>query len=175
MRVLTTDPPPAEVETLLERRRKLGTDLLDEIWEGVIHMNPAPRPRHGLLVVQLTGALIAPAAAARLEVIDIFNLGEPDDFRIPDAGLITPGAEAVFLDTAALVIEVLSPGDETWEKLPFYAAHNVDEVLIADPDERTLTWLALTGGEYHPVQQSALIDLCPARLTELISWPAAGA
>ena len=38
---LVLDPPPADFEALLERRRKLGQDLLDEVWEGVYHMNPA--------------------------------------------------------------------------------------------------------------------------------------
>jgi hypothetical protein len=28
------------------------------------------------------------------------------------------------------VIEIVSPGDESWDKLPFYAAHEVDEALI---------------------------------------------
>ena len=30
-----------------------------------------------------------------------------------------------------LVIEIVSPGDDTWKKLPFYAAHDVDELLIS--------------------------------------------
>jgi hypothetical protein len=39
---LVRDPPPAEFQALLERRQHLGQDLLDEVWEGVHHMNPAP-------------------------------------------------------------------------------------------------------------------------------------
>jgi len=42
----------------------------------------------------------------------------------------------VWHETAALAIEILSPND-TWEKLPFFAVHEVDELLIVDPDERT--------------------------------------
>jgi hypothetical protein len=42
MPTLIKDPPPAGFEELLERRRQLGQDLLDEMWEGVYHMNPAP-------------------------------------------------------------------------------------------------------------------------------------
>jgi hypothetical protein len=28
-------------------------------------------------------------------------------------------------------------------RLPFYVKHNVDEVVIVDPDERKVSWLAL--------------------------------
>ena len=52
---------------------------------------------------------------------------------MPDGGLHRPGAAGVWQATAALVIEIVSPGDDTVEELPFYAAHNVDEVLIIDP------------------------------------------
>ena len=30
----------------------------------------------------------------------------------------------------ALVIEIVSPYDDTWKKVPFYAKHGVDELLI---------------------------------------------
>jgi hypothetical protein len=42
MRTLLPDPPPAELEALLERRTKLGQDRKDEVWEGVLHLVPAP-------------------------------------------------------------------------------------------------------------------------------------
>jgi Uma2 family endonuclease len=45
--------------------------------------------------------------------------------------------------TAALVVEIVSPEDETWQKLPYYAAHEVDELLILDPEKRTVDWLGL--------------------------------
>jgi Uma2 family endonuclease len=48
--------------------------------------------------------------------------------------------------TAALV-EILSPADETPAKLPFYAAHQVDELLIVDPQSRTVSWCALVREE----------------------------
>ena len=41
MPTLVRDPQPAEFEALLERRRQLGQDLLDEVWEGVYVMNAA--------------------------------------------------------------------------------------------------------------------------------------
>jgi hypothetical protein len=35
MRTLLPDPPPAELQPLLERRRRSGADRFDEVWEGV--------------------------------------------------------------------------------------------------------------------------------------------
>jgi Uma2 family endonuclease len=104
-------------------------------------------------------------------MLGCFNLGTPDDYRVPDGGLFRPSPDALYCPTAALVIEILSPGDETWDKLPFYAAHNVDEVLIVDPPERLVHWLALTDGQYSPAQRSGLIALGPAQLAEQINWP----
>jgi Uma2 family endonuclease len=69
------------------------------------------------------------------------------------------------------VVEIVSPNDETWEKLPFHAAHKVDEVLIVDPQERSVSWLALADGEYHPVERSGLVDLGGQDLAEQLDWP----
>ena len=78
----------------------------------------------------------------------------------------------LYLPTAALAIEILSPGDDTWDKLPFYAAHRVDELLIVDPDSRTVDWRALAGDRYRPTTRSRLIELGAGELAERIDWPA---
>jgi Uma2 family endonuclease len=172
MPTLVCDPPPAEFEALLERRRRLGQDLLDEVWQGVYHMNPAPSRRHAQVAQQLAVLLDRPArAAALVPVISIFNLGEPDDFRVPGGGLLRPGPDEVYLPIAALVVEILSPGDKTWDKLGFYAAHGVDEVLIADPQERRVHWLGRTPEGYAPLDHSGLIELGPDELAAGIDWP----
>jgi Uma2 family endonuclease len=76
------------------------------------------------------------------------------------------------MSTAALVIEVLSPGDESWKKLPFYAAHGVEEVLIVNPAEHSIDWLGLSGDEYRPIERSTLIELSRGELAERLDWPA---
>ncbi len=63
MPTLVMDPAPAEIDALLERRRRLGLDHHDEMWEGVLHMNPAPHGRHHRIGQQLAVALDAQAAA----------------------------------------------------------------------------------------------------------------
>jgi Uma2 family endonuclease len=72
-----------------------------------------------------------------------------------------------------MVVEIVSPNDETWEKLSFYAAHHVDEVLIVDPQERSVNWLALADGEYHPIERSGLVALVAQDLAEQLDWPPA--
>jgi Uma2 family endonuclease len=174
MRTLVLDPPTAGLGEVLEGRRRSGLDRLDEVWEGVYHMVPAPSGEHAEISQQLAELLGPPARAAGLiAAIAEFNLGESDhDFRVPDGGLHRGRPMGVWHPTAALVVEIVSPNDETWEKLPFYAAHDVDEVLIVDPQERSVDWLALEAGEYRPVERSGLLDLSAQELAEQLDWPA---
>jgi Uma2 family endonuclease len=171
MPTLVRDPPPPEFAALLERRRRLGQDLFDEVWEGVLHMNPAPSGRHARIEAQLLAILQAPAAAAGLTVVGQFNLGEDEhDYRVPDGGLHRDFADRVFYPTAALVIEIVSPGDESWGKLDFYARSGIDELLIVDPQEKTVSWLELERGEYRHLKRSRLIELGTVELAEQIDW-----
>jgi Uma2 family endonuclease len=100
-----------------------------------------------------------------------FNLGEEQNYRVPDGGVHRPGPDLLYYPTAALVVEIVSPGDESWEKLPFYAAHDVDEVLIIDPEKRSIDWLGLQAGAYKRIARSALIDLGASDLCDRIDWP----
>ena len=90
---------------------------------------------------------------------------------MPDGGLHRPGPHQLYYSTAALVVEIVSPGDESWEKLAFYAKHDVDELLIVDPQERQVHWLALGEGGYRSIERSALIELGPDELAAQIDWP----
>lgn len=173
MTTLVLGAPPPELEALLERRRQAGVDRLDEVWQGVLHMVPGPSLEHARISQHLAVLLDGPAHAAGLmPAMSEFNLGESEhDFRVPDGGLHRPGAAGVWHATAAMVVEILSPDDESRQKLPFYAEHDVDEVLLVDPAERTVTWLALHDGEYAPVARSGLIELGPTELAERLDWP----
>jgi len=172
VRTRLSDPPPAELQEVLERRRRSGADRHDEVWEGVLHMMPTPSGAHMDVQQQLAVLLDAPARAVGLfPRIGGVNIGERDDYRVPDGVLQRERRSGVWHPTAALVLEILSPGDQTLEKLPFYAAHEVDEVLIVDPRQRTVRWSALRQGEYRAVQRSSLIDVGAAELAERIDWP----
>ena len=173
MATLVRDPPPAEFKALLERRRQLGQDRFDEMWDGVLHMNPAPSYEHQRISQQLAVILDPLARAAGLEaVIGGVNIGTADGYRIPDGSLHRPGSGGTYLSTAALALEIVSPGDETWDKLAFYASRRVDELLIVDPQERRVDWLGLgPNGEYAPLDTSGLIELSAVELADRIDWP----
>jgi len=170
MQTLIPDPLPAEVEALLERRREWGADRHDEVWEGVLHMSPPPSSRHELLVGQLARALDPLARAQSLGLLGAAGIGVKDDHRVPDLTLLRPPIQPQWQPTAALAIEVLSWREPAAKKLDFYAAHQVDELLIVDPDKRDVDWLALREGVYQPVLRSAVIGLGPAELAQLIDW-----
>jgi Uma2 family endonuclease len=172
MPTLVLDPQPPQIEALMESRRRAGLDERDEVWEGVLHMVPAADGGHAYLGQQIAELLGGRARARGLvPVVGGFNLGEGvEDFRVPDGGLHREIPRATWFSTAALVYEIVSPGDESWKKLPFYAAHGVEEVLIVDPAKRSVHWLGLADGEYRELQRSALIDLGPDELATQPEW-----
>lgn len=156
----------------IARRRRLGIDGRDEVWAGVYRMIPPPTFAHQSVGEQLAALLAEPARAAGLTaLIREFGVGTPGDFRVPDGVLLREGVEGPWQPTAALVLEILSPRDKTWQKLPFYASHGVQELLIVDPRKRTVRWLALADGGYEPVERSGLIEMGASELAELINWP----
>ncbi|MGI8729506.1 MAG: Uma2 family endonuclease [Solirubrobacteraceae bacterium] len=175
MRTLVLEPSSAGLDELLEHRRRAGLDRLDEVWEGVLHMVPAPSGQHADITQQLAVILDGPARAADLvPAMGEFNVGESErDYRVPDGGLHRQRPRGVWFPTVALVVEILSPGDESWEKLPFYARRGVEEIVVVDPTERTVHWLVLAGSEYRAIERSRLIDLGAADIAERIDWPSA--
>jgi Uma2 family endonuclease len=170
MPTVILDPLPVEIDELLVRRQELGLDRADEMWDGVLHVNPTPHGRHGRILQQLTVLLNGPSRAAGLLPLADFNLGTKGNYRVPDGGLHRPGPDEMYYPTAALVVEIVSPDDESWAKLPFYAAHYVDEVLIVDPQAHKVHWFALRSDGYDPIERSSLIDFGPAELAERIAW-----
>jgi Uma2 family endonuclease len=176
VRTLILEPSSVGLDELLERRHRSGLDRLDEVWEGVRHMVPAPSGEHADIAQQLAVILDGPARRAGfVPAMHEFNLGASEhDFRVPDGGLHRKRPRGVWQSTAALVVEIVSPGDESWEKLPFFARHSVDEVVVVEPSEPAVHWLALMDGDYRPIERSRLVDLGPADLIERIDWPPTG-
>ncbi len=75
------------------------------------------------------------------------------------------------MPTAAIVVEVLSPGDETWEKFGFFAVHGVEEVCVVDPRARSVRWFALAGPGYKESVASALLGVTAEDLAGQLHWP----
>jgi cytochrome P450 len=102
-------------------------------------MNPAPSGRHGDVESQLHVVLRPLAQRAGLRMRGQFNLGQDGDYRVPDGGLQQDATDRVYYATAALVIEIVSPGDESRGKVAFYAARGVEERadrVLGAPDSR---------------------------------------
>ena len=171
MKTVVLGELPAELEALLARRRALGQDLFDEIWDGEYHMAPAAHPWHGY-VDNLLAVLLDPLTrAAGLVGTGPFNLGEEGDYRVPDRGYHRVLPDTVWVPTAAIVVEVVSPDDETWDKFGFYAQHDVDEIGVAEPLEARLRWFELVEGSYVEADHSRLLGVSVAELSAQIDWP----
>jgi Uma2 family endonuclease len=170
--VVVLGPPPAELEELIERRHRLGLDLYDEVWEGTYHMAPAPRFDHANLAIALVRVLLPLTDRAGLVGGTPFNLGGPDNYRVPDLGWLRHPVHAVYVPTAALVVEVVSPDDETYDKLPFYAAHGVDEVMVVEGQERSVRIFSLAKGSYQETGHSDLLGVGAVDLVAAVQWPA---
>jgi hypothetical protein len=171
MRTIVLGPRPAELDALIARRRELGLDAHDEVWKGEYHMGPAAHGSHGYVLDQVVARLRPLALAAGLFSATAFNLGEPDDFRVPDWGLHRGLPDRTWFATAALVAEIESPDDETWDKMGFYADHAVDEVLVVAQETRSVTWLCLDDGRYVEADHSRLLGEGSRELAERIEWP----
>jgi Uma2 family endonuclease len=132
-----------------------------------------PSYEHQRLAQQLAVLLDPLARAADLEAVaGGVNLGDDDSYRIQDASLHRRGSGVAFVGSAALVVEIRSPGDDTDRKIPFYAERGVDEVLIVDPRTRRVEWLGLPPhGKYEPINRSALIDAGPDGVADPLDWP----
>lgn len=161
-----------EIDALIARRRALGQDTFDEVWDGEYHMAPAAHNYHGFVVGELVVVLRAHALPRGLMVGVEFNLGHDEhNFRVPDLGVHRDLRDEVWLPTAAMVVEVVSPGDESWLKFDHYAAHDVDEFLIADPHGRSLHLFVLVEGGYEPTDRSELLGVTVDELHAAITWP----
>lgn len=149
-------------EELAERRSR-GLDRWDEMWEGVLHMAPAPSVEHQRILDRLIGFLevrLRTEGRGRLvSAIDVFR--ETADYRIPDLTFVAAGRDRIFQQDGVrgggpdAVIEIRSPEDETYDKLAFYAALGVREAVIIDRDSKRPELYRLAGAQHVVLQQDA--------------------
>jgi Uma2 family endonuclease len=130
---------------LIAERQRLGLDIRDEVWDGEYHMVPMPKDEHQRLGIELVVLLYPLVRAAGLQMRYESNLFPPsdsgrNDYRVPD--LVVFGSERRqergVVGAASLVVEIRSPGDESFEKLPFFERLGVGEVLIIDRDSKAV-------------------------------------
>jgi len=146
-------------EETLARRRQLGIDRYDEMWEGVLHMAPAPAYEHQRIVSAIDrflGPLCERCARGMLAPgINVFSdASASHDYRIPDLTFVAAGRQNIIAPDGIrgggpdAVIEVRSPEDETYDKLPFFARLGVPEVIVVHRDTKETEIYHLAGRQY---------------------------
>lgn len=140
---------PQQARNFIRSRQKWEVDKYDEVWEGVYVVPPLARnPHQGLVggmsailfnVIQLEGlGIVLPGA----NVSDRRENWE-HNYRCPDLVVVLKDSLAVDCTThwfggPDFLVEVLSPGDASEKKIPFYAQIRVRELLIIHPDTREM-------------------------------------
>ena len=155
------------LDLIIQERKRRGTDLYDEVWEGMYVMPSMPNGDHQKLVDDLGDVLS--------EVVKRGGLGEKypglnisdrrknwkQNYRIPDIVVVLNNSRAVncgthFFGGPEFLVEIESPGDDTEEKVPFYSKIGVRELLIIHRDKHTLRLLRHDGQELVVVKPSTL-------------------
>jgi Uma2 family endonuclease len=150
----------AEVpEFVLQWRKRTGAEKWDEMWEGVLHMVPAPDFSHQIFIGRLETWFnvhwIRPGGYLVCHDVNLAPKGGwPHNYRIPDLVIITPNSRIINHDVyieggPTAVVEIQSPNDESLEKLSFYAELGVAEVWIFNRDTKAPKLLILEAGAYR--------------------------
>jgi Uma2 family endonuclease len=146
--------PDAVTRREVERRRYLGIDRRDECWDGEWHLVNPPKFWHDQLSMELVRVLAPLAKARGMQAAGGLHgvFGAADDWRVPDQVYARPedGIDEGVV-SAELVVEICSPGDDSYRKLGFYAARGVGEVLILHEDRRVELFRLGEDGVLAPV------------------------
>jgi Uma2 family endonuclease len=139
----------------LDQRRKTGADRWDEMWDGVLHLVLSPnsdqQELEGQLEYELRLRWQPRSGGLVLHQINVARPGRwPEDYRVPDLVLLRPERFAIdrneyYEGGPDVVVEIKSPGDETYEKLPFYAEIGVRELWVVDRDSKVVEVHVLEG------------------------------
>ncbi len=152
---------------MIARRRRLGHDKFDEVWNGVYVMAPLANIEHqdcvgGLqtlfsIVVQWPGlGVVLPGT----NVSDRRTLWKKN-FRCPDVAVFLNGTRAINCGThwfggPDFAVEVASSGERVKKKLAFYAKVETRELLIVDRYPWNLSLYRLADGELRLVGTSSV-------------------
>lgn len=128
---------------LIALRDARGGNHHDEVWDGVYVMAPMPNDEHQLLVSKLTYVLEESIGNQQLgEVRPGVNVSDREidwrqNYRVPDVALFLNGCSAKNCDSfwlggPDLAIEIVSVGEDLFEKLDFYHAVHTRELIVID-------------------------------------------
>ena len=128
---------------LIRRRRRLGHDKQDEVWDGVYLIMPSPDDEHQAIRGRLSAILLVEASLpdGSLVRMGVNITDRPDawktNYRCPDVVVFSPRTRAVnhsdfWHGGADFTVEIRSRGDMSRKKLPFYGRVGTRELLIID-------------------------------------------
>jgi Uma2 family endonuclease len=152
---------------IIARRRRLGIDRWDEVWDGVYVLTPPADIEHFSVSGDLVDVLMTVVKHAGLgEVFSGVAISDRKErwtknFRVPDASVFLKGNPADDCGThwsggPDLAIEVVSPKDRSRKKIPFYEKVGTHELLIVDRRPWRVTLFRLTDGKLSEIGQSTL-------------------
>lgn len=125
-------------------------------WNAETHMSLTPRPIHQLIVMEVIAVLrrMVPDGRVITAPMDV-QIGphtlQPDVFWASAGGQCVIG-ETRFIGPPDLVVEVVSPGNATHDRITkhaIYEQQGVREYWIIDPNERYLDVFVLVEGAYR--------------------------
>ena len=147
MALLVIDPL-VEKELIADRRAS-GADRYDEVWEGTYVLSPLANSEHQRLASRLSTIFDLVIGLTGLgDVLAGSNVsdrarGWAKNYRVPDVVVRLAGGKAIIHKThwqggPDFVVEIVSQGDKTREKLDFYSKIGVRELLIVDREPWSL-------------------------------------
>ena len=140
-------------QALLDERRAKGLDKSEAMWEGELHLVPPPSGEHQAVGAELLLTLAPLGRDPWYEPTGLFRPGADNDWSVPDQMYAHPDrrSERGIEGGPSLVVEILSPNDETYRKPDWYASVGVAEVLAIEPESRRAELFANRDGQMVPV------------------------
>ncbi|WP_420115375.1 Uma2 family endonuclease [Micromonospora sp.] len=126
-----------------------------ELFDGSLHVTPAPTPRHQNISGELRAALRQPARSAHLRVLEAVNVRlKPGRITIPD--LVVTGEidfDEVYIEAhdVHLVCEIISPGNAATDKvlkMHYYASAGIEWYLLIEQQNGNLHLYRRHGRHY---------------------------
>ncbi|NES15333.1 MULTISPECIES: Uma2 family endonuclease [Micromonospora] len=142
-----------------------------ELFDGSLHVTPAPTPRHQRISRKLGNVLEAAAEAVRLELLEAVNVRlRPGRVPIPDL-VITEQVDLdeliIEADAVRLVCEIISPSNAATDKvlkMHYYAAAGIEWYLLVEQETLTMHLYQRQGAHY--VERSVTKAGAALELTE---------
>lgn len=166
-KLVVLDPKDDDVKRMIRRRRLMGGDRFDEVWNGVYVMAPNADNVHQLLAGKIAHAIVSALKTPDdCLVLPGANVTDREDnwiknYRVPDVAVFFPGNPAQdrvthYLGGPDFAVEIVSKRDRSRKKFKFYASVGVRELLIVDRFPWSLELYRRQDGPFQLVGRSDL-------------------